>query len=62
MRMCNICEANPVTSDGKCLLCLKDAAGAEPEPKINPNKRQKTPRGVRTSPRPWGRQREQAAR
>jgi hypothetical protein len=61
MRMCRLCEANPVASDGKCLACLKDAAG--PPPRQRPgNRRPKTPRGVRTSTPSWVRRREQAAR
>ena len=57
MRMCRICEANPVASDGKCLVCLKDAAG--PQRQLRPgNRRPKTPRGVRTSTPGWVRRRE----
>jgi hypothetical protein len=29
MRTCRVCQANPVASDGKCLACLKDAAGPQ---------------------------------
>lgn len=59
MRMCKLCEANPVASDGKCLACLKDAAGGAAEPQVSLGSRlPKTPPGVRTSTPGWVRRRE----
>jgi hypothetical protein len=55
-RMCTICEANPVASDGKCLACLKDLTGPPPLLKHG-DRRAKTPRGVRTSTPEWARRR-----
>jgi hypothetical protein len=59
MRMCSMCEANPVASDGKCLLCLKDLAG--PQPKLKHGNRQpKTPRGVRVSTPGWAKRKDES--
>jgi hypothetical protein len=53
-RMCTLCEANPVASDGKCLACLKDLAGP-PLPLKHGSRQPNTPRGVRMSTPAWAR-------
>jgi hypothetical protein len=52
MRMCSLCEAAPVASDGKCSLCLKELAGTQEKPKHG-DRRPKTRRGVRVSTPSW---------
>ena len=52
MRMCSLCGANPVASDDKCLLCLKDLAGPQ-SALAHGTRSPKTPRGVRVSTPGW---------
>ena len=59
MRMCRICDANPVASDGMCMACMKDAAGPL-APARQGARRAHTPRGVRTSTPSWVRPRKEA--
>ena len=58
MRMCSLCEANPVATDGKCLLCLKDLAGPQEKPKHG-DRRPKTRRGVRISTPGWAKRKDE---
>ena len=59
MRMCSLCDANPVASDGKCLLCLKDLAGPQPA-LAHGTRSRKTPRGVRVSTPGWAKRKDES--